>query len=53
MAGVSESLISHILAGNKRPSWKTAKLLAEVTGIDERDWMEGDQADLKKKLERD
>ena len=40
MAGISDAFLSEILAGQKSPSWETAKKLFKVTGIRPEFWME-------------
>ena len=42
-ANISKQFLSNILAGRKRPSWSTAKRLAEVTNSSPVDWMEASQ----------
>lgn len=45
--GISDSFLSMILDGSRRPSWRVAKRLAEATGTDPALWMEGDPLKLK------
>jgi transcriptional regulator with XRE-family HTH domain len=46
-AKVSDAFISLILNGKKRPSWPTAKRLAEATGTNPVLWLEGTAAEMK------
>ena len=39
-AGITESMVSFILSGERRPSWDVAKKLAEATNTDPYLWME-------------
>ena len=49
--GVSASHISLIFTGHRRPSWRLAKKLADVTGVEPVEWMEGDVAEIRKRFE--
>ena len=51
-AGVSKGFISRILSLNDpiRPSWKTAKKLANVTGTDPVLWLEGEPEEIRQAL---
>lgn len=40
--GKSDSMVSHILSGRRRPSWKMAKALAKLTNSEPKTWMEDD-----------
>jgi plasmid maintenance system antidote protein VapI len=40
ITGISLSAVYNILAGNRRPSWETAKKLASATGIAPELWMD-------------
>ena len=44
---VTPSFLSQILSGNKRPSWKTAKRLAEATNTEPALWMEGTPDEIR------
>ena len=55
-AGVTQQMISQILSGKARPSWKTAKRLAKATSSPPILWMEGSPEQLKaavKKIDTD
>lgn len=47
---VSQSMISFILAGKRRPSWKKAKKIAEATGTNPVLWLEGSPEEMKAAL---
>ena len=49
--GITSSMLSQILSGKKRPKWKTAKCLAEVTGTKPELWLEGKPEEIKIVLE--
>jgi len=46
-AEISSAFLSLILAGLRRPSWKTAKKLASATGTTPELWLERDPAEIK------
>ncbi len=48
--GVTQQFISKILRGKSRPSWPTAKRLAEATGTDPVLWLEGTPEEIKQAL---
>lgn len=48
--GISQPAISNILAGRRRPSWKYAKKLAEVTSTDPALWLDGSPEEIKSAL---
>lgn len=50
--GVSQPLISKILATGRRPSWTLAKRLAEATGTRPELWLEGTSQELRAALAR-
>ena len=50
LCGCSESLISLILSGARRPSWELANAIAEKTGSGVRLWMEGTAEEKKAAL---
>ncbi len=47
-AGIGPAMLSGIMNGKARPSWPTAKRLAEVTGTDPVLWLEGTPEELQK-----
>lgn len=49
-ADVSPAFLSLVLAEKRRPSWKIAKRLAEVTGTDPVLWLEGSSQQIRKKI---
>ena len=49
--GLSESHISQILGGTRRPSWKKAKKLAEATGTTPELWLDGKPAEIRRAIE--
>lgn len=49
-AGIGQQFVSKILAGLRRPSWKTAKKLAEATGTNPVLWLEGTPEEIKQAL---
>jgi len=51
-AGVSRAHIGHILNGIRRPSWRLAKTLAEITGTDPVLWLEGTSEEIRAALNR-
>jgi transcriptional regulator with XRE-family HTH domain len=46
-AGISKSYICQIFNGDRRPSWKTAKLLASATGTPPILWLEGTPSEIR------
>jgi transcriptional regulator with XRE-family HTH domain len=46
-AGVSQQLVSAIIRGKARPSWKTAKLLARATDTTPELWLDGSSDQIK------
>jgi transcriptional regulator with XRE-family HTH domain len=46
-AGMSLSGLSNLLAGRRRPSWRSAKRLAAVTDTDPVLWLEGSPGEIK------
>jgi transcriptional regulator with XRE-family HTH domain len=50
LIGISQPYLSEILGGKKRPSWKTAKRLAEATGTAPVLWMDGTPDEIKAAL---
>ena len=46
-AGISPAMLSLILKGERRPSWKTAKRLAEVTDTKPELWLDGTPEEIK------
>ena len=50
--GVSQQLISRIMTAKGRPSWKTAKKLASITGTPPILWLEGTPAEIKAALDK-
>jgi transcriptional regulator with XRE-family HTH domain len=51
-AHVSHQMLSNILTGRRRPSWSTAKKIAEATGSDPVDWMESPPETLRIIIQR-
>ncbi len=49
--GKSESFISLILNGERRPSWSTAKILAKITNTKPELWLEGKPETIRTVLE--
>lgn len=49
-ADVSPGFFSLILTGNRRPSWKVAKRLAQVTGTNPELWLEGEPEAIRKAI---
>lgn len=49
-ANISESFLSEILNGIKRPRWPKAKILAQITGTKTDLWMEGTPEQLQKAI---
>jgi len=47
---VSEAFLSQLANGLRRPSWTTAKKLAEVTGTNPILWLEGTPEAIKQAL---
>lgn len=50
--GISTAFLNQILAGIRRPSWNTAKKLARTTRTNPILWVEGNQEEIKKALEK-
>ena len=46
-AGISDAFLSLILSGQARPSWATAKRLAEITETDPALWMDAEPKALQ------
>lgn len=51
-ANLSKQFLSNIVAGRKRPSWTTAKRLAEATNSSPVDWLESPPDILRKIIEQ-
>jgi len=51
-SGISDTFISMILAGKRRPSWQVSKRLAAVTHTEPTLWVDGTPAQIKKALSR-
>lgn len=51
-AGISAPMFCEIVNGKARPSWKTAKRIAEVTKSDPVDWMESPPEKLRIIIQR-
>lgn len=51
-AKLSQGYISMILAGDRRPSWDQAKVLARITRTDPALWMEGKPEKRKRALKK-
>ena len=49
--GLSEAFISLLLSGGRRPTWKTAKLLEAVTGVNAVVWLEAPPNQIRAALE--
>jgi transcriptional regulator with XRE-family HTH domain len=49
-SGLHVSTISNIFNGWRRPSWKNAKRLAEVTNTDPIIWIEGSPEEIKQAI---
>jgi transcriptional regulator with XRE-family HTH domain len=49
-ANISQPTISNILTGRRRPSWRVAKRLAEVTCTSPELWLEGSPEQIRKAL---
>ncbi|WP_040011877.1 helix-turn-helix domain-containing protein [Desulfotignum phosphitoxidans] len=49
--GISQGFFSNILAGRRRPHYRTGKDIARVTLTTVELWMEGDPADMRKAVE--
>jgi len=52
MAGISAPMLCEILNSKARPSWNTAKRLAEATGSSPDIWMEANPEELKNIISR-
>ncbi|AQU99749.1 helix-turn-helix domain-containing protein [Desulfococcus multivorans] len=50
--GVHESFVSRIFSAQKRPSWRRAKQLAEITGTDPVLWLEGSADEIRAALSK-
>ena len=50
--GISGGFLSLILSGRARPSWSTAKRLAEITATDPAFWMEAKAEDLRRVVDQ-
>jgi len=50
-AGVSVAMVNKIFLGHRRPSWKTAKRLAQETGTTPELWLEGTPAQIRAAIE--
>ncbi len=46
-AGISRSMLSQILGGQRKAGWRTAKRLAAVTDTDPVLWLEGSPGEIK------
>lgn len=46
-AGITQQMVSTILSGKARPSWKTAKKLAAVTSTSPELWLDGKPDDIR------
>jgi|APFre7841882793_1041355.scaffolds.fasta_scaffold03529_3 transcriptional regulator with XRE-family HTH domain len=51
-AKISPSMLSEIINKKAKPSWNTAKRLAEATGSDPVDWMESPPETLRQIIQR-
>ncbi len=49
-ARISESHISRICGGSRRPKYHVAKRLARITGTEIALWLEGNPAEIKEKI---
>jgi len=49
-ANLADATVSLILSGKRRPSWSTAKRLAEVTGTSPVLWMEGSPDQIRQAI---
>ena len=49
---ISEPFVSLLVNGVKRPSWKRAKQLAEITGTTPILWLEGSPEEIKQALKK-
>jgi len=52
-AGISQSMLSQILGGQRRAGWRTAKSLSSVLGIPEKVFLEGSLDEIKLAIERE
>lgn len=50
ITGLHVSTISNIINGLRRPSWRSAKILAKATQTDPTLWLEGSPDDIKAAL---
>ena len=50
--GVSVTYIHYLVNTKKRPNWKRAKQIAEVTGTDPVLWLEGTPSEIKQALSK-
>ena len=48
--GVSVTYIHYLVNTKKRPNWKRAKQIAEVTGTDPVLWLEGSSEEIRQAL---
>lgn len=46
-AGISQSMLSQILSGNRRAGWRTAKKLAFATNTNPELWLEGSMEEMQ------
>ena len=51
-AGISPSMLSLIISGKRRPSWKVAKRLSKITGTKPELWLDGTPKAIKKTLNK-
>lgn len=49
-ANLTDAFISMVFSGTRRPSWTTAKKLAEVTGTTPALWMEGSPDQIRQAI---
>lgn len=49
-SSISPAFLSEIINNKKRPSWATAKRLAEVTSTNPELWLEGDTISIRNAL---
>ena len=52
MIGISDSFLSQIMAGKKRPHWKTAKKLAKTTHTTPELWLDGSPEQIRKAIRK-
>lgn len=53
LVNISPGMMSGIMNGKARPSWATAKRLAETTGTDPVLWLEGTPDEIRKAIEQE